>query len=173
MHMGRTPARLSRAMASSRASSRSANRPWTIQSFALGSIAGGPIAGELEAGEVGHHAAASEVPAGPFVVSREIREPANGPPLHGDAGRSNAVGAHVLVEGRGDEIAQYADGGRGRRNQPEITGMIHMRALREQLQVIGESVDDLVPQASKFAFVHSGNYAPNAATRTRTSTNIN
>ena len=63
---------------------RRVNRPGLMQTIMLRAIFRSPIARQLKADEVGHHAAAGKVSASRFSVAREIGEPAHRSPLHGD-----------------------------------------------------------------------------------------
>src|ERR1700728_595953 len=85
------------------------NGPAVSHSFLLYAIARDGVAGQLEADEVRHHAAAGEVAASLIVVASQVGKPANRSPLHGDASGTDRIGADILVKRRADEIRNDAD----------------------------------------------------------------
>ena len=98
----------------------------------LGGISRHRVTGELEAEVVGHHAAAGQVAPGLGTEADQVVEPAQHSLLHGDRRRPDGVFAEVLVERRGDEVAEGPDRQRRRGDQPEVAGVVDVCAVRQQ-----------------------------------------
>jgi hypothetical protein len=113
----------------------SVDRPAIAHALALRAVARHGVARELQADEVRHRPAARQVSARARAVSAQVREPAHRAPLHRDRGRPDRPHPEVLVQRRGQEVAQDPDRRRRRRDQAEVARVADVRAVRQQLLV--------------------------------------
>src|SRR6202167_6870991 len=111
---------------------RRINRPALLNSIVLYPILRHAVPSQLETDEVSHHPAAGKVPSSLVVVADHVGKPFHRLPLHGHSRWTDRVSTNILVKRRTDEIRNDANGIGRRSNQPHVTWMSDMRAIRKK-----------------------------------------